>query len=186
KVAPEHVSDNVLRYMGKPRCSVYERFLKRYYQICREEGKDQYVIPYLMSSHPGCTVKDAIELTEYLHKTGFTPEQVQDFYPTPSTLSTCMYYTEKDPFTGEHIYVAKTQEEKKVQRALMQYRDPKNRKLVTETLIKEGREDLVKKLYGTAGRNRLKTAETGSKSRPADARRKKKTIRNIHRKKDGS
>ena len=143
KVAPEHVSNDVLRLMGKPENSVYRRFVKRYKELNAEMGKDQYLVPYLMSSHPGSTLKDAIKLAEYLRDLGYMPEQVQDFYPTPSTISTCMYYTGLDPRNMKPVYVAKTPHEKAMQRALIQYRDPKNYELVTEALIKAGRKDLV-------------------------------------------
>lgn len=143
KVAPEHVSDNVLKLMGKPDSSVYRRFIKRYKELNVELKKDQYVVPYLMSSHPGSTVHDAIRLAEYLRDLGYMPEQVQDFYPTPSTISTCMYYTGLDPRTMTPVYVAKTTHEKAMQRALIQYRDPKNYQLVTDALISAKRMDLV-------------------------------------------
>ena len=143
KVAPEHVSNDVLMKMGKPENSVYRRFVKRYKELNAEMGKDQYLVPYLMSSHPGSTLKDAVKLAEYLRDLGYMPEQVQDFYPTPSTISTCMYYTGLDPRNMKPVYVAKTPHEKAMQRALIQYRDPKNYELVTEALIKAGRKDLV-------------------------------------------
>lgn len=143
KVAPEHVSDNVLRLMGKPENAVYRRFEKRYKELNRQLGKDQYLVPYLMSSHPGSTLKDAVILAEYLRDLGYMPEQVQDFYPTPSTISTCMYYTGLDPRTMKPVYVAKTPREKAMQRALIQYRDPKNYELVSAALIAAGRKDLV-------------------------------------------
>lgn len=143
KVAPEHVSDNVLKYMGKPDNSVYRRFVKRYKELNHTLHKDQYLVPYLMSSHPGSELKDAIKLAEYLRDLGYMPEQVQDFYPTPSTISTCMYYTGLDPRTMKPVYTAKTPHEKAMQRALIQYRDPKNYELVTEALIKANRKDLV-------------------------------------------
>ena len=143
KVAPEHVSDGVLRMMGKPRNSVYRRFVKRYKELNEEMHLDQYLVPYLMSSHPGSTLQDAVRLAEYLRDLGYMPEQVQDFYPTPSTISTCMYYTGLDPRTMKPVYVARDPHEKAMQRALIQYRDPKNYELVTEALIKAGRRDLV-------------------------------------------
>ena len=143
KVAPEHVSDHVLEKMGKPRHAVYLQFLDRYKKINESEHMKQYVVPYLMSSHPGCTLRDAVTLAEYLRDTGHNPEQVQDFYPTPSTLSTVMYYTGLDPRTMETVYVPKNPHEKAMQRALMQYRDPKNYALVKEALIKAGRTDLI-------------------------------------------
>ncbi len=143
RVAPEHVSDNVLRLMGKPQNSVYETFVKKCMKINEKTGKDQYLVPYLMSSHPGSTLKDAIELAEYVRDIGYMPEQVQDFYPTPSTISTCMYYTGVDPRTMESVYVPRDPHEKAMQRALIQYRDPKNYDLVKEALMKEHREDLL-------------------------------------------
>ena len=143
KVAPEHVSPRVLHYMGKPEFSVYLAFAEKYRRINKELGKKQYLVPYLMSSHPGCTVKDAVLLAEYLRDTGHAPEQVQDFYPTPSTLSTCMYYTGLDPRTMKTVYVPRKAREKAMQRALMQYRLPENRRLVLEALKEAGRSDLV-------------------------------------------
>ncbi len=143
RVAPEHVSDNVLKYMGKPSNGVYRSFLKRYDKINSRFNKEQYVIPYLMSSHPGSTMKDAIELAEYIRELGYMPQQVQDFYPTPSTISTCMYYTGYDPRTMEKVYVPKSSHEKAMQRALIQYKDPKNYSLVREALVKENRQDLI-------------------------------------------
>ncbi len=143
KVAPEHISDRVLRLMGKPDNAVYERFLDKYFRLCRQEGKEQYVVPYLMSSHPGSTLKEAIELAEYLHRHHLNPEQVSDFYPTPSTISTVMYYTGLDPRTMQPVYVATNPHEKAMQRALIQYRNPKNYDLVHEALVKAGRTDLI-------------------------------------------
>ena len=143
KVAPEHVSDGVLRMMGKPQNSVYRRFAKRYKELNAEMHLDQYLVPYLMSSHPGSTLQDAIRLAEYLRELGYMPEQVQDFYPTPSTISTCMYYTGLDPRTMKPVYVARDPHEKAMQRALIQYSDHKNYELVTEALIIANRRDLV-------------------------------------------
>ena len=143
KVAPEHVSDHVLEKMGKPRHAVYLQFLEKYKKINEQEHMKQFVVPYLMSSHPGCTLRDAVELAEYLRDTGHEPEQVQDFYPTPSTLSTVMYYTGLDPRTMEKVYVPKNPHEKAMQRALMQYRNPANYALVKEALVKAGRTDLI-------------------------------------------
>ena len=143
RVAPEHVSDNVLRLMGKPENAVYQEFIKRYERINRKTGREQYVVPYLMSSHPGSRLEDAIALAEYLRDIGYMPEQVQDFYPTPSTISTCMYYTGVDPRSGEKVYVPVNPHEKAMQRALIQYRDPKNYALVKEALIKAERYDLI-------------------------------------------
>lgn len=143
KVAPEHVSRDVLEKMGKPRKEVYEKFVKKYKKLNQDLGMNQFIVPYLMSSHPGSTLKDAIELAEYLRDLGYMPEQVQDFYPTPSTLSTCMYYTELDPRTMKPVYVPKSPHEKAMQRALIQYRNPKNYDLVMEALKKGERMDLV-------------------------------------------
>ena len=143
KVAPEHVSDAVLDKMGKPHHDVYVDFTKQYKKMNQRLGMDQYLVPYLMSSHPGSELKDAVTLAEYIRDLGYMPEQVQDFYPTPSTLSTCMYYTGLDPRTMTPVYVPKDPHEKDMQRALIQYRDPKNYQLVKEALIKAGREDLI-------------------------------------------
>lgn len=129
--------------MGKPPHVVYEKFCKRYEKVNKRTGKKQYVVPYFMSSHPGSTLKDAIELAEYIRDLGYMPEQVQDFYPTPSTISTCMYYTGLDPRTMEPIYVPKSSHEKAMQRALIQYREPRNYDLVKEALLKAGRNDLI-------------------------------------------
>lgn len=143
RTAPEHVNDDVLRLMQKPSNSVYESFLKRYQRINKRTGKEQYVVPYLMSSHPGSTLKAAIELAEYVRDLGYIPEQVQDFYPTPGTVSTCMYYTGINPHTMEKVYVPKSAKEKNMQRALIQYKNPENYDLVKEALIKEKRQDLI-------------------------------------------
>lgn len=143
RVAPEHISDTVLNKMGKPSNDVYEGFLKRYQRINKKTGKEQFVVPYLMSSHPGSTMKEAIELAEYIRDLGYMPEQVQDFYPTPSTLSTCMYYTGLDPATMDKVYTPVSHHEKAMQRALIQYRNPENYELVKEALIKNGRTDLI-------------------------------------------
>ena len=143
RVAPEHVSDNVLRMMGKPQNSVYEKFIERYKRVNAKTGKQQYVVPYLMSSHPGSTLKEAVELAEYVRDIGYMPEQVQDFYPTPSTISTCMYYTGVDPRTMKPVYVPHNPHEKAMQKALMMYRKPENYDLVKEALIKAGRQDLI-------------------------------------------
>ena len=189
KVAPEHVSDAVLDRMGKPGNQVYQAFVKKYQKINRELGKDQYLVPYLMSSHPGSTLKEAVTLAEYLRDIGHMPEQVQDFYPTPSTISTCMYYTGVDPRDMKPVYVPKNPHEKAMQRALIQYRDPKNYELVLEALHKAGRMDLVgydrhclirpRKEQGSV-RQGAKSRKNGQASR---VNRKKKTIRNIHKKK---
>ncbi len=166
KVAPEHVSDPVLRRMGKPEHSVYRQFVKEYGEMNRRLGKDQYLVPYLMSSHPGSTLKEAVELAEYLRDLGYMPEQVQDFYPTPSTISTCMYYTGLDPRTMEPVYVPVSPHEKAMQRALIQYRDPENYELVTEALNKAGRTDLIgfdRKCLVPP--RKLKNAETAGKAK---------------------
>lgn len=143
KVAPEHISDRVLEKMGKPGRRVYDRFVKKYQDINKSLNKKQFLVPYLMSSHPGSDLHAAIELAEYIRDMGYNPEQVQDFYPTPGSLSTCMYYTGLDPRTMEKVYVPKSPHEKALQRALLQFRDPKNYKLVHEALVKAGREDLI-------------------------------------------
>lgn len=143
KVAPEHVADPVLDKMGKPRRAVYEKFLEKYKRLNQQLGMNQFVVPYLMSSHPGSTLREAVTLAEYLRDLGYMPEQVQDFYPTPSTLSTVMYYTGLDPRTMEKVYVPTNPHEKAMQRALIQYRNPKNYALVHEALVKAGREDLI-------------------------------------------
>ena len=183
RVAPEHVSNQVLKFMGKPSHEVYERFLKAYDKVNQKTGKQQYAVPYFMSSHPGCTMKEAVKLAEYVRDLGFTPEQVQDFYPTPSTLSTCMYYTGIHPLTGEKVYVPRSPHEKAIQRALMQYKNPANRELVLEGLKIAGRMDLVG--YGKQCLLRPEKSRTGAGSpknsqKPQD---RKKTIRNIHKKK---
>ena len=143
KVAPEHCIDYVLDYMGKPHIDVYERFMDKYRRLNQRYDKEQYVVPYLMSSHPGSTLESAISLAEFLHRTGRRPEQVQDFYPTPGTISTCMYYTGIDPRDMSEVYVARSAHEKAMQRALLQYTIPANRRLVIEALRKAGREDLI-------------------------------------------
>ena len=143
KVAPEHISDKVLSRMGKPDKAVYEQFIQKYNKVNKEQGKNQFVVPYLMSSHPGSTMKEAVALAEYIRDLGYMPEQVQDFYPTPSTISTCMYYTGLDPRTLEKVYVPKSAHEKEMQRALIQYRNPKNYELVEEALKIAHRTDLI-------------------------------------------
>ncbi|MBP3603657.1 MAG: YgiQ family radical SAM protein [Lachnospiraceae bacterium] len=189
KVAPEHISDAVLSKMGKPENKVYERFVKKYYQINEKLSKKQFLVPYLMSSHPGSTLKEAIELAVYLRDLGYMPEQVQDFYPTPSTISTVMYYTGIDPRNGEHVYVCKNPHEKAMQRALIQYRNPKNYDLVYEALQKAGREDLIgfdkkclikprKTSSSYLGKSKKISVQSSGK-KPV----KKKTIRNVHKKK---
>ncbi|MBQ7794985.1 MAG: YgiQ family radical SAM protein [Lachnospiraceae bacterium] len=212
KVAPEHVADPVLKRMGKPEASVYNQFVKEYKAMNQKIGKEQYLVPYLMSSHPGSTLKEAVELAEYLRDLGYMPEQVQDFYPTPSTISTCMYYTGLDPRTMEEVYVPKNPHEKAMQRALIQYRNPKNYDLVYEALKKAGREDLIGfdkrclirprnvsfgrpgaqggyqggQTAGYAGKSAAGKGGTWKKDAKADkkaAPAKKKTIRNVHKKK---
>jgi len=143
KVAPEHVCDKVLKIMGKPPRKLYDKFVKKYFDLNKKFGLKQYLVPYLMSSHPGSDLKAAIELAEYIRDMGYNPEQVQDFYPTPGSLSTTIYYTGINPLTGEKIYVPKDPEEKKMQRALLQFKDPKNYDLVYKALIKAKRTDLI-------------------------------------------
>ncbi|AGK96259.1 YgiQ family radical SAM protein [Clostridium pasteurianum] len=143
KVAPEHISDKVLKKMGKPGRNVYDSFVKKYFDINNSLGMKQYLVPYLMSSHPGSDLNAAIELALYIKEMKYVPEQVQDFYPTPGSFSTTMYYTEMDPFTDEKVYVPKTQHEKNMQRALLQFAKPENYKIVKEALVKAHREDLI-------------------------------------------
>ena len=188
KVAPEHISDTVLERMGKPRRSVYERFVKQYERINEKLGKKQFLVPYLMSSHPGSTLKEAVELAEYLRDLNYMPEQVQDFYPTPSTLSTVMYYTGIDPRDKSKVYVCRNPHEKAMQRALIQYRKPQNYELVKEALLKAGREDLIgfdkkclirpRQAAGMQSRN-----QNGQDNKNRKGLQKKKTIRNVHKKK---
>ena len=192
KVAPEHVSDAVLEKMGKPKNDVYQRFVQKYKRLNEKCGKNQFLVPYLMSSHPGSTMKEAVELAEYLRDLGYMPEQVQDFYPTPSTISTCMYYTGVDPRTMEKVYVPVNPHEKAMQRALIQYRNPKNYELVKEALIRAGRTDLIgydKKclIRPRPGKNAAEAGrgKSGEKKSPGGQRMngaKKKTIRNVHKK----
>lgn len=176
KVAPEHISNEVLSKLGKPSVEVYNKFVKAYKDMNKKLGKEQYLVPYLMSSHPGSTLKEAIELAEYLRDLRYMPEQVQDFYPTPSTISTCMYYTGLDPKTLEPVYVTTNPHEKAMQRALIQYRNPKNYDLVYEALMKAGRQDLI----GFDKKCLIKPRKSFKKSKPVA---KKKTIRNVHKKK---
>ena len=143
KVAPEHCVSSVLDYMGKPHFDVFEKFWHQYRRLNEERGTEQYLVPYLMSSHPGCTLRDAVELAEFLHRSGRVPEQVQDFYPTPGTLSTCMYYTGIDPRNMSPVYVAKDPKDKAMQRALLQWSRPEKRALVVEALEETGRTDLI-------------------------------------------
>ena len=189
KVAPEHIADPVLQKMGKPQNSVYQKFVKRYKAINEQLGKKQYLVPYLMSSHPGSTMKEAVALAEYLRDLGYMPEQVQDFYPTPSTLSTCMYYTGYDPRTMEKVYVPKDPKEKAMQRALIQYRNPKNYELVVQALEKAGRTDLIgydkKCLIRPMYKDKDKFKPQQQKQNAQGQHSKKKTIRNVHKKKAG-
>lgn len=204
KVAPEHISDPVLRLMGKPENAVYEKFREKYRKMNERKGKKQFIVPYLMSSHPGSTLKEAVQLAEYIRDLGYMPEQVQDFYPTPSTLSTCMYYTGIHPVTKEKVYVPVSYEEKAMQRALIQYRNPANHKLVREALRKAGRTDLIgygkKCLIPPDNTDMIKhSVPKGAQKHPSDrtaacghtghdkrtpertGHRKKKTIRNVHK-----
>ena len=183
RVAPEHVSDPVLKIMGKPPHRVYEKFLQLFEETNKHTGKQQYVVPYFMSSHPGCTMKEAVKLAEYVRDLGFMPEQVQDFYPTPSTLSTCIYYTGIHPLTKEKVYVPKDPREKAIQRALMQYKNPANRALAAEGLRLAGRLDLIgfgPKCLLRPDRGKGQPSHSLDKQRTA----RKKTIRNIHKKKN--
>lgn len=189
KVAPEHVSDAVLSKMGKPQNHVYKKFCEQYLKYNEKFGMKQFLVPYLMSSHPGSTLKEAIELAEYLRDIGFTPEQVQDFYPTPSTLSTVMYYTGIDPRDGKSVYTPKNPHEKAMQRALIQYRNPKNRDLVEQALKEAGREDLIgfsKECLIRPRSFRYEKEKTKKdyqpKSSKSTPKTKRKTIRNIHKK----
>lgn len=197
KVAPEHISDAVLEKMGKPKVSVYKKFVTEYNKMNEKLEKKQYLVPYLMSSHPGSTLKEAVELAEYLRDLGYMPEQVQDFYPTPSTISTCMYYTGLDPRTMEPVYVATNPHEKAMQRALIQYRNPDNYDLVKEALLKAGREDLIgfdekclirprkpKEMKDSIGKNKRKNDNRTKKEGTKETNKKqKKTLRNVHKKK---
>lgn len=186
KVAPEHISDTVLSLLGKPPKAVYEAFVKKYRKLNETLGKKQFLVPYLMSSHPGSTLKEAIELAEYLRDLGYMPEQVQDFYPTPSTVSTVMYYTGIDPRNGKEVYVCRNRHEKAMQRALIQYRDPGNYELVREALIKGGREDLIgfdKKCLIRPRKIKQGTNQRNENRRGKTEKQKKKTIRNVHQKK---
>lgn len=184
KVAPEHCIDSVLDYMGKPHIDVYEKFMERYKKLNDRYSKEQYVVPYLMSSHPGSTLQDAVALAEYLNKMGRQPEQVQDFYPTPGTISTCMYYTEIDPMTMKSVYVAKSFHDKAMQRALLQWKRPDKRKLVIEALKEAGREDLigfgpeclVRPDYSPAKRGKAHSAEKKKEAVKAEAPAAKKPV----------
>lgn len=143
KIAPEHVSSEVLRTMRKPSSDVYSKFRNKYEKMNERLTKKQYLVPYFISSHPGCNLDEMIQLAEHIRDLNYTPEQVQDFTPTPMTLATCMYYTGIDPLTGKEVYVPKTSQEKQMQRALLQFKDPKNYDIVKEALIQAGREDLI-------------------------------------------
>ena len=194
KVAPEHISDAVLKYIGKPENSVYRRFVQSYQKMNEKIGRKQFLVPYLMSSHPGSTLKEAVELAEFLRDFGYMPEQVQDFYPTPSTLSTCMYYTGVDPRTMEPVYTAVNPHEKAMQRALIQYRNPKNYELVSEALHKAGRTDLIgfdkkclirpRNIQSSSSTQKGASAKKQQKSQKQKPQ-QKKTIRNVHKKKNG-
>ena len=176
RLAPEHVSDSVLSVMGKPGNEVYRRFVERFDEVNRRLGKKQFVLPYLMSSHPGSTMKEAVELAEFCRDMGFNPEQVSDFYPTPSTISTCIYYTGVDPRTMNEVYCPRSPHEKAMQRALIQYRNPKNRDLVEEALAIAGRRDLIgygpeclirpRKGAGQSGAGAQTKAAKGAGSKP--------------------
>ena len=190
KVAPEHISDSVLSLMGKPPVAVYNKFREEYKKINERIGKKQYLVPYLMSSHPGSTLKEAVELAEYLRDLGYMPEQVQDFYPTPSTISTCMYYTGLDPRTMKKVYVTNNPHEKAMQRALIQYRNPKNYDLVYEALHLAHRTDLIgfepkclirPKHNGQQNRNYQNHGRNNGTG--ASHPKKRKAIRNVHKKK---
>ena len=199
KVAPEHISNTVLQKLGKPSVEVYNKFVTAYKDMNKKLQKEQYLVPYLMSSHPGSTLKEAIELAEYLRDLGYMPEQVQDFYPTPSTISTCMYYTGIDPRTMQPIYVATNPHEKAMQRALIQYRNPKNYDLVYEALVKAERMDLIgfdkkclikpRKFVNAKASDKGKSSKSknqqsyGKQAPSKNASGKKKTIRNVHKKK---
>ena len=189
KVAPEHISDSVLSLMGKPPVAVYNKFREEYKKINERIGKKQYLVPYLMSSHPGSTLKEAVELAEYLRDLGYMPEQVQDFYPTPSTISTCMYYTGLDPRTMKKVYVTNNPHEKAMQRALIQYRNPKNYDLVYEALHLAHRTDLIgfepkclirPKHNGQQNRNYQNHGRNNGTG--ASHPKKRKAIRNVHKK----
>lgn len=199
KVAPEHIADAVLEKLGKPKKEVYERFVRKYHKLNEQLEKQQFLVPYLMSSHPGSTLKEAIALAEYLRDLGYMPEQVQDFYPTPSTVSTVMYYTGIDPRCGKPVYVCRSPHEKAMQRALIQYRNPNNYELVKEALLKGGREDLIgfdqkclirprkTAAQPTDGRRSAgmskQTQKIQNRKTTDTGNRKKKTIRNVHKKK---
>ena len=159
KVAPEHISPRVLSYMGKPSVEIYNTFCRKYFETTKKYGLEQYLVPYLMSSHPGSTLSDAIDLALYLKRENIRPEQVQDFYPTPGTASTTMYYTGIDPFNGKEVYVTKNYEEKRMQRALLQYNRPENRQLVKKAIELSHRYDAALPLLG------IKMYPTGIRSK---------------------
>lgn len=193
KVAPEHISDAVLCRMGKPENAVYKKFVDKYQKLNRQMAKKQFLVPYLMSSHPGSTMKEAVELAEYLRDLGYMPEQVQDFYPTPSTMSTVMYYTGVDPRDMKEVYVPKNPHEKAMQRALIQYRNPKNHDLVIEALKAAGREDLIgfdkhclvkprKMAYDKTKEKTIK-GQAMKKKTVSSKSTKRSKIRNVHKKK---
>lgn len=176
KVAPEHCANNALSMMGKPPVEVFEKFKKKYFALCGEAGLEQYLVPYLMSSHPGSTMKDAVEMALWLKRWGYSPEQVQDFYPTPGTISTAMYYTGIHPMTGKKVYVTTDYHEKQLQRALLQFSRPENANLVREALRMVGREDLignspeclVRAAFGQSGRAEVKVdKKTGKVIKPS-------------------
>lgn len=189
KVAPEHISDTVLAMMGKPSNEVYTQFVQNYHEMNQSLGKKQYLVPYLMSSHPGSSLKEAVELAEYVRDLGYMPEQVQDYYPTPGTISTCMYYTGLDPRTMRPVYVPKSLREKKMQRALIQYRNPDNYEIVKKALHLAGREDLIgygeKCLIPPRKGAEVKKRYSDKPAKDCIKRKKKKTIRNVHKKKKG-
>jgi uncharacterized radical SAM protein YgiQ len=190
KVAPEHSESVVLRKMGKPDFDVYKKFAVKFKEVNKKLGKQQYLVPYYISSHPGCSLKSAVKLSEYLHSIGYMPEQVQDFYPTPSTISTCMYYTGLDPRTMESVYVPKLEHEKKMQRALLQYRKSENYDIVKEALIKADRADLIGFDKNSlikpkeSDKGRISAIKRQSEIKKQEQIRKSKSrIRNIHKKK---
>lgn len=182
KVAPEHISDNVLKYMGKPRNDVFNEFSDKFYELNEKMGLKQYLVPYLMSSHPGSTVRDAVRLAEYLNIHHINPQQVQDFYPTPGTISTCMFYTGLDPFTMEKVYVPKSPKEKAMQRALLQFKNPENYDIVKEALISVGREDLI----GNSPRCLIRASKTDTrKNIVPDRKKSRRSPQNIGNNKYG-
>ncbi len=182
KVAPEHISDNVLKYMGKPKNDVFNEFSDKFYELNEKMGLKQYLVPYLMSSHPGSTVRDAVRLAEYLNIHHINPQQVQDFYPTPGTISTCMFYTGLDPFTMEKVYVPKSPKEKAMQRALLQFKNPENYDIVKEALISVGREDLI----GNSPRCLIRASKTDTrKNIVPDRKKSRRSPQNIGNNKYG-